>query len=83
MFLAPVLVYPVLAILLPVVFYFLNPKYAWCSIPCAVIVEIIVYWLDFSYYESRGLMILFTAAQVIVMVGVLFIIKQIARITRK
>ncbi len=79
MYLAPIYVYPVLAILLPIVFYLLKPKWSWLSILCAVVIEVLVYWLEFSYYESRGIMILFTIAQVIVMAIILLILKQIKR----
>ncbi len=79
MYLVPAIVYPVLVMLLPVVFYLLKPKYAWYGIPCAVILEVIAYWRDFSYYESRGLMILFTVAQIIVMFVVLWLLKRINR----
>lgn len=78
-FITPLFVYPVLAALLPVVFYFFKPKYAWLSIPCAVVIEVILFWLEFSYYESRGLMILLTVVQILIMALVLFVVKQAAK----
>lgn len=49
-----------LTFILPVVFYFVNRRYVWCSILLAVLVGLIINWGNFNYYESRGLMILVT-----------------------
>lgn len=63
----PIYLYPTLAIVLPGIFRLINRKLTWMSIPCAVIIEIIMYWDEFCYYEARGLMIYLTLIQVIVM----------------
>ena len=53
------IVFP-LTFILPVVFFFVSRKYAWFSILLTVLVEIIINWGNFCYYESRGLMIFVT-----------------------
>ncbi len=63
----PIYTYPILTIFLPVCFRLINRKLTWLSIICAVIIEIIMYWDEFCYYEARGLMIYLTLIQVIVM----------------
>ncbi|MDY3928389.1 MAG: hypothetical protein SOZ34_03395 [Clostridia bacterium] len=83
MYLAPIVTYPVLAILLPVIFFIFIRKYMWLSILLAVIIEVIVYWIDFCYYEARGLMICITIAQVIVMTIIIFILKVMDRKLKK
>jgi len=66
-----------LTFIFPVAIYFINRKYIWFSILLTVIIEVIVNWANFTYYESQGLMILFTAAQVAVMVIVILTLKFI------
>ena len=70
------IVFP-LTFILPVVFYFINRRYVWFSILLTVIVEVIINWVNFCYYESRGLMILFTFAQIAVMAILILILKAI------
>ena len=60
------IVFP-LTFILPVVSYFINRRYVWFSILLTVIVEVIINWGNFCYYESRGLMILVTFVQIAVM----------------
>lgn len=67
----------VLTVILPVVWYFVNRKYVWFSVPLAVLVELIINWDNLMYYESRGLMILFTAVQIAVMAGIILILKAV------
>ena len=62
----------------PIAIYFINRKYIWFSILLTVIVELIINWGNFCYYESRGLMILVTLAQVFVMVLTILILKVVA-----
>lgn len=78
MYIAPILLYPVLAVLLPVAFYFIKRKYIWFSLILAVIVDVIVYWNDFSYYEARPIMIFFTFVQIAVMAIIILILKTVA-----
>ena len=66
-----------LTFILPVVFYFINRRYVWFSILLTVIVEVIINWVNFCYYESRGLMILFTFVQIAVMAILILILKAI------
>ena len=73
--LAPIILYPVLAVLLPVILYFIKRKFIWLSLILAVIIDLIVYWDDFSYYEARPIMIIFTLAQIAVMAIIILILK--------
>lgn len=66
-----------LTFILPVVFYFVNRRYVWCSILLAVLVELIINWGNFNYYESRGLMILCTLVQVAVMAIIILILRAV------
>ena len=66
-----------LTFILPVVFYFFGRRYVWFSILLAVTVEVIINWVNFCYYESRGLMILFTFVQIAVMAILILILKAI------
>lgn len=69
------IVYPVLAVLCIALFYSLKPQFAWISIPCTVIIELFLYWEIFSYYEARGLMILLTMLQIVIMAIILFVLR--------
>ena len=66
-----------LTFILPVVFYFVNRRYVWCSILLAVLVGLIINWGNFNYYESRGLMILVTLVQVAVMAIIILILRAV------
>ena len=66
-----------LTFILPVVFYFIGRRSVWFSILLAVTVEVIINWVNFCYYESRGLMILFTFVQIAVMAILILILKAI------
>ena len=81
--LAPIILYPVLAVLLPVILYFIKRKFIWLSLILTVIIDGIVYWDEFSYYEARPLMIIFTLAQLVVMVIVILVLKTVVPKTKK
>lgn len=66
-----------LTFILPVVFYFVNRRYVWCSILLAVLIELSINWGNFNYYESRGLMILVTLVQVAVMAIIILILRAV------
>lgn len=74
-----VIVYPILAITLPVVFYALRRKFIWWSIAVTVVPDLILYRPEFLYYESRGLFIVFTLMQLAVMAVVILVLKWIGR----
>lgn len=63
----PIYTYPILTVVLPIVFRSVNRKLTWLSLIFAVIIELIMYWDEFCYYEAIGLMIYFTLIQVVVM----------------
>ena len=67
-----------LTFILPVVFYFVSRKYVWWSILLAILAELILNWDNFLYYESRGLMIVFTFVQIAVMAIVILLLKAVA-----
>lgn len=64
---AAIIVYPILAIVIPVVFYVFKRKYIWFSILVTVLIELVLYWQDFSYYEARPFFIIFTLIQIVMM----------------
>ena len=66
-----------LTFVLPVVVHFIARRYIWFSLLLTAIIEVIVNWGDFTYYESRGLMIYFTAAQLVVMAAVILVLKLV------
>lgn len=76
--LAPIILYPVLAVLLPIAFYYIKRKYIWLSLILAVIVDVILYWDEFSYYEGRPFIIFFTFVQIAVMAIIILILKMAA-----
>ena len=67
-----------LTFILPVVFYFVSRRYVWWSILLAILAELILNWDNFLYYESRGLMIVFTFVQIAVMAIVILLLKAVA-----
>ena len=71
-----------LTFILPIAFYIIKRRYLWFSIPLMVIIELIINWDNFMYYESRGLMILFTLAQVAVMAVFILLLKYIGAKTK-
>jgi len=72
-----------LTFILPVAVYVIKRRYIWASIPLTLIIELIINWDNFMYYESRGLMILFTLAQVAVMAVFILVLKYISVKTKK
>lgn len=57
----------------PILFFLISRKYVWLSIPLTVLVELLVNWGNFTYYESRGLMILVTLFQLVVMAVIILL----------
>lgn len=77
---AQYLLLPVNALLtlgLPIAVYFACRRLVWGSIPLAVAVELLLRWGDFVYYESRGLLLLMTLAQVAVMAAVILLLRAL------
>lgn len=72
-----------LTFILPVVFYFVSRKYVWWSILLALLVELVINWDNFLYYESRGLIIVCTLVQIAVMAIVILLLKAAALKTEK
>ena len=61
----------------PILFFLISRKYVWLSIPLTVLVELLVNWRNFTYYESRGLMISVTLFQLVVMAIVIVLLKTV------
>ena len=66
-----------LTFVLPIVVYFTSRRYVWLSIPLTAAIQLVAKWGEFTYYESRGLMILFTAAQLAVMALLILALKAV------
>lgn len=60
----------------PILFFLISRKYVWLSIPLTVLVELLVNWRTFTYYESRGLMILVTLFQLAIMAVVIILLRS-------
>ena len=60
----------------PILFFLISRKYVWLSIPLTVLVELLVNWRNFTYYESRGLMISVTLFQLVVMAVVIILLRS-------
>lgn len=61
----------------PILFFLISRKYVWLSIPLTAFVELLVNWRNFTYYESRGLMISVTLFQLVVMAIVIILLKTV------
>ena len=61
----------------PILFFLISRKYVWLSIPLTVLVELLVNWRNFTYYESRGLMISVTLFQLVVMAIVIILLNTV------
>ena len=61
----------------PILFFLISRKYVWLSIPLTVLVELLVNWRNFTYYDSRGLMISVTLFQLVVMAIVIILLKTV------
>lgn len=73
----------ILTFILPIAFFFVNRRYIWCSILLTVLVELVINWDIFMYYESRDLMILVTVVQIAVMAIIILILKAVAAKRKK
>ena len=60
----------------PILFFLISRKYVWLSIPLTVLVELLVNWRNFTYYESRSLMILVTLFQLAIMAVVIILLRS-------
>ena len=83
MYVVVLIVYPVLALVLPIVFYAVKCRFIWLSIVLAVAVDLMMYWPSYSYYESHGLFIYLTLAQIVAMVIFILILKFIDAKTKR
>ena len=82
-FRAAIIGFAISAIVLPVVFYFVKRRFVWVSVALAVALDLVLYWPEFCYYESRGLFICVTLAQIAVMAIIILAFKVISAKTKK
>ena len=61
---------------LPVAFWLVNRRFAWLSIPFAVLLDLASFWPEYCYYESRGLFLCVTAAQLVVMAVIVLLLMR-------
>ena len=66
-----------LTFILPAAVFMIARKYLWFSVLLTAVVELLINWDNFTYYESRGLMILFTLVQLAVMAMMILLLKCI------
>ena len=80
--LRPILVYAVCPIILLALFGWKKPRLAPLALVICPVIEFIVYHQEFFYYESRGLILLITAIQVILTAIPAFIIQAKSKARR-
>ena len=76
-FRAAIIRFAITAIVFPVVFYIVKPRFVWLSIGMAIMVDLLVCWSEFSYYESRGLFIGAIFVQIIIMAIIILALKLV------
>ncbi|MBQ3134540.1 MAG: hypothetical protein IJB75_01845 [Oscillospiraceae bacterium] len=54
-------------VVLPVAFWLIDCRFAWFSMPFAVLLDLVSFWPEYCYYESRGLFLYVTLAQLTIM----------------
>ena len=67
----------ILTVVPPVVIFLIARRYVWLSILLTARVELVINWGNFCYYESRGLMIVFTLMQLAVMAAIILLLKAV------
>lgn len=63
-------------IVLPVAFWLVGRKFAWFSLPFAVLLDLAAYWPEYCYYESRGLFLYATLVQLAIMAVLVLLLMQ-------
>lgn len=71
------LTYIVSSLLLSLVFCLILKKHTFLSIPLAIVIDLLVYWDDFVYYESRNLFLFFTLSQIIIIFLITLALRKI------
>lgn len=69
--------------ILPFVFFFINRRYVWFSILLTAIFEVVVWWDELCYYESRGLIIYAILIQLFLIAAIILLLKVIVPILKK
>ena len=72
---AAVIGFCILAFLLPTVFYFAWRSRIWFCPALAAVLDLVIFWPEFNYYESRGLFICAAIIQLLVMAAIILILK--------
>ena len=63
-------------VVLPIAFWLVTRRYAWLCVPFAVLLDLVSFWPEYSYYESRGLFLYVTIAQLVVMAVILLLLAK-------
>lgn len=82
-FRAAIIVFVITAIVFPAVFYIIKPRFVWLSIGLTIVVDLLVCWSEFSYYESRGFFIGAIFVQIIIMAIIISALKLVDTKRRK
>ena len=61
-------IYIVVPIIILALFDHFAPKKSLISVPICMILDIVFFWKEFSYYEARPLAIMFTVVQTIIVI---------------
>lgn len=61
---------------LPVAFWLVDRRLAWLSVPFAVLLDLVSFWPEYCYYESRGLFLYATLAQLAVMAVIILVLTR-------
>ncbi len=72
---AAVIGFCILAVVLPAVFYLAWLRRIWLCPALAVAVDLVVFWPEFAYYESRGLFLCAAVIQILLMAVIILILK--------
>lgn len=70
--------FAITAVVFPAALFFVTRRFAWLSLALAVVVDLVIYWPEFRYYESRGLFMGASLAQLVVMAILLLVLNLAA-----
>lgn len=74
---AAIIGFSITAIVLPIVIFSVKRGFVWLSMALAVVIDLVIYWSEFSYYESRGTYICATFVQLVVMAIIILALNSI------
>ena len=77
-FRSAILVFCIVALALPVIFYFAWRRLIWFCPALAAVLDLVIFWSEFDYYESRGLFLYITLLQILAIAIIILILKFVA-----